>query len=118
MSKAKKYDLIAPTSMGLRLFPENRQAVEVSRKFLLQSTSAESNVLQISASLGLRTKVLTAFVESNLMAQFLKNDLRMRGIEYDAPEIDAGGPWGYRHQINIADSGFGESRQYVVTPQL
>ena len=52
------------------------------------------------------------------MAQFLKNDLRMRGIEYDAPEIDAGGPWGYRHQINIADSGFGESRQYVVTPQL
>jgi 2-dehydro-3-deoxygluconokinase len=28
-------------------------------------------------------------------------------MDYEGAEIDQGGPWGYRHQINIADSGFG-----------
>ena len=26
---------------------------------------------------------------------------------YIGKEIDQGGPWGYRHQFNIADSGYG-----------
>lgn len=103
----KKYDLVAPTSIGLRLLPENRQPVELSRSFILQSTSAESNVLQISASLGLNTMLLTVFVQDNAMASFIKNDLRMRNISYTGPDVPAGDPWGYRHQINIADSGFG-----------
>jgi len=28
-------------------------------------------------------------------------------MEYEGPEVPQGGPWGYRHQFNIADSGFG-----------
>ncbi|MBP5750436.1 MAG: sugar kinase, partial [Firmicutes bacterium] len=29
------------------------------------------------------------------------------GIETEGPDVPQGGPWGYRHQINFADSGFG-----------
>ena len=28
-------------------------------------------------------------------------------MEYEGKEVEQGGPWGYRHQFNIADSGFG-----------
>jgi 2-dehydro-3-deoxygluconokinase len=28
-------------------------------------------------------------------------------MDYEGPEIDQGGPWGYRHQFNLADSGYG-----------
>jgi 2-dehydro-3-deoxygluconokinase len=28
-------------------------------------------------------------------------------MEYEGPEVPQGGPWGYRHQFNIADSGYG-----------
>jgi 2-dehydro-3-deoxygluconokinase len=28
-------------------------------------------------------------------------------MDYEGPEVEQGTPWGYRHQINIADSGFG-----------
>ena len=28
-------------------------------------------------------------------------------MDYEGHETDQGGPWGYRHQFNIADSGFG-----------
>jgi 2-dehydro-3-deoxygluconokinase len=28
-------------------------------------------------------------------------------MDYEGPEIAQGDPWGYRHQFNIADSGFG-----------
>lgn len=102
-----KYDLICASSMGTRLTPINRQPVSTSTQFELQSTSAETNVLNISASLNLRTKVLTAFVKDNSMASFIKNQLRMRNIEFEGPDILSNGPWGYRHQINIADSGYG-----------
>jgi len=33
--------------------------------------------------------------------------LRARFMEYEGKEVEQGGPWGYRHQFNIADSGFG-----------
>ncbi len=103
----KKYDLIAPTSMGIRLTPQDRQPVGVGNTMTMYATSAESNVLNVSASLGLSTCVLTGFVKNSPIAAFIKGELRRRNIAYQGPEIDQGGPWGYRHQFNIADSGFG-----------
>ena len=51
--------------------------------------------------------MLTTFVKDSPIADFIKRDLRARGMEYEGPEVPQGGPWGYRHQFNIADSGFG-----------
>lgn len=102
-----QYALMCPTSMGVRITPRDRQPVHTSREYLMQATSAESNVLNVSAALGLRTKALTAFVEGSPIAAFIKSELRFRGIEFEGPEIPQGGAWGYRHQFNIADSGFG-----------
>ncbi|HHX20727.1 MAG TPA: sugar kinase [Clostridiales bacterium] len=103
----KKYQLITATSMGVRITPVNRQPVGIGNLYAMQATSAESNVLNISASLGLKTKVLTAFVKDSPIAAYIKGELRRRNIEYEGPEVPQGGPWGYRHQFNIADSGFG-----------
>lgn len=108
-----RYKIVVPTSMGVRITPENRQPVESARTYMIQSTSAESNVAQISASLGLPAKLLTTFVADNAIATFIKNDLRFRGLDYEGPSIPAGGPWGYRHQFNIADSGYGARGPYV-----
>lgn len=102
-----KYDLVCPTSMGVRITPAGRLPVHTSRLFELQATSAESNVLNVSSSLGLRTKVLTAFVKESPIAEFIKAELRFRNIEYEGPEVPQGGAWGFRHQFNIADCGFG-----------
>lgn len=102
-----KYALACPTSMGLRITPENRMSVHNSNRFYLQATSAESNVLNVASSLGNECLVLTRFVEDSPMAAFIKAQLRARNIRYEGPDIPQGGPWGYRHQFNIADSGFG-----------
>ena len=102
-----KYALMTVTSMGVRLIPPDRQPVHTSDTFLMTSTSAESNVLNVSASLGLPVKVLTRFVEGSVIAEFIKRKLRERGIEYEGKEVPQGDAWGYRHQINIADNGFG-----------
>jgi 2-dehydro-3-deoxygluconokinase len=102
-----KYGLLAPTSMGVRITPVDRQPVHTSDTFRMQATSAESNVLSISASLGLPTKVLTTFVKDSPIARFIRDDLRRRNIAYEGREVAQGGPWGYRHQFNIADSGYG-----------
>lgn len=99
--------LVVPTSMGVRITPANRQPTHVSGLFQMQATSAESNVLGVSASLGLPTKVLTTFVKGSPVARYIKDDLARRHIAYEGPEVEQGGPWGYRHQFNIADSGFG-----------
>ena len=103
----KKYAVACVTSMGLRITPENRMAVHNSNRFLLQATSAESNVLNVTSSLGRECLALTRFVEGSPMAAFIKAQLRARNIAYEAKEVPQGGPWGYRHQFNIADSGFG-----------
>ena len=103
-----KYALVVPTSMGVRITPQNRQPVHVSRLFTMQATSAESNVLGVSASLGLKTKVLTTFVKDSPIARFIKDDLSRRHIEYEGAEVEQGGPWGYRHHFNIADCGYGK----------
>ena len=105
--KTPKYAIIAPTSIGIRITPTNRQPVHLSATYQMQVTSAESNVLSISAGLGLKTKVLTAFVKDSPIAYFIKSNLRARGVDYEGPEVPQGGPWGYRHQFNIADSGYG-----------
>ncbi len=102
-----KYDLIAPTSMGIRLSPLERQPVGITRLYTMYATSAESNVLNVSAALGLKAHVLTAFVKGSPIADFIRGELRRRNITYEGPEVAQGGPWGYRHQINIADAGFG-----------
>ncbi|HPS13942.1 MAG TPA: PfkB family carbohydrate kinase, partial [Prolixibacteraceae bacterium] len=41
------------------------------------------------------------------IAQFIKSNLRSRNMDFEGPEVEQGGPWGYRHQFNIADSGAG-----------
>ena len=105
--KNARYDIVTVSSMGVRLTPANRQPVEAGGPFELQSTSAETNVLNISASLGLNTLVLTRFVEGSPIASYIKGELRKRNISYIGPDIPQGGPWGFRHQFNIADSGFG-----------
>ena len=102
-----RYAIACPTSMGVRITPDNRMAVHNSNHFYMQTTSAESNVLNVSSSLGKECLVLTKFVKGSPVAQFIKNDLRSRNIRYEGVEVDQGGPWGFRHQFNIADSGFG-----------
>lgn len=100
-----KYCLLVPTSMGCRITPVNGQPVHCSKTFIMQATSAESNVASVSSYLGLPCKVLTTFVKGSPIARFIKDDLAGRHIDYEGPEVDQGGPWGYRHQFNIADSG-------------
>ena len=107
MSKQCRYAVACPTSIGVRITPQDRQSVHTSHVFVMQSTSAESNVLNISASLGYECLVLTKFVEGSPISQFLQNELRKRNIRYEGVAAPQGGPWGYRHQFNIADSGFG-----------
>ena len=103
----KKYALVVPTSMGVRITPVNRQPVHISHEFYMQATSAETNVATVPAALGLPVKVLTTFVEGSPIAAFIKADLRARNMEYEGKDVPQGDPWGYRHQFNIADSGFG-----------
>ena len=107
LRKNARYDLATVTSMGVRITPLDRQPVEISHYYFMQSTSAESNVLNVSAFLGLRTLAMTRFVKDSAIAKFIQGDLRRRNIEYTGVEIEQGDPWGYRHQFNIADSGFG-----------
>lgn len=101
------FSLLVPTSMGVRITPLSGQPVQSSDTFLMQATSAETNVASIPAYLGLPVKVLTTFVKGSPIAHFIKNSLASRHIAVEGKEIEQGGPWGYRHQFNIADSGFG-----------
>src|SRR5450830_432388 len=101
------YSLIVPTSMGVRITPVNGQPVHCSDTFKMQATSAETNVASIASYLGLPVKVLTTFVKDSPIAQFIKNNLKSRSMTFEGPEVPQGDPWGYRHQFNIADSGFG-----------
>lgn len=107
LKKDYTYALVMPTSMGVRITPENRQPVHTSTLYSMQATSAESNVGNISASLGMRVKLLSAFVKGSEISQYIKSELRRRNLEFEGPDVPQGGPWGYRHQFNIADSGFG-----------
>ncbi len=102
-----RYGVAAPTSMGVRITPPGGAPVHTSNQFTMQATSAESNVINVPASLGLKGLVLTNFVAESPISFFIKGELRRRNIDYAGPDIPQGGPWGYRHQFNIADSGCG-----------
>ncbi len=102
-----RYALVIPTSMGVRITPVNGQPVHSSDLFKMHATSAESNVGSIPSYLGLPVKVLTTFVKDSPVAGFIKESLASRHMDYEGKEVDQGNPWGYRHQINIADSGYG-----------
>lgn len=107
LKKDCRYSLIVPTSMGIRITPVNGQPVHSSNLFEMQATSAETNVASIASYLGLPVKVLTNFVKRSPIAQLIKSNLKSRHMDYEGPDIEQGGPWGYRHQFNIADSGYG-----------
>ncbi|MCD8299595.1 MAG: sugar kinase [Clostridiales bacterium] len=102
-----RYAIACPTSMGVRLTPENRMAVAGSTRFYLTSTSAETNVLNVASSLGKQCLAMTKYVEGSPIAAFIRAQLRARNIDSVGATVPQGGPWGYRHQFNIADSGFG-----------
>ena len=107
IKKDAAWALVVPTSMGVRICPPNGQPVEASDTFFMQATSAETNVASVSSCLGLPIKVLTTFVKGSPIASFIKSNLRARGMAFEGKEVEQGGPWGYRHQFNIADSGCG-----------
>ena len=107
LKKDCKYAMLVPTSMGLRISPTEGQPVHCSENFKMYVTSAETNVASISSYLGLPVKVLTTFVKDSPVSRIIKNNLGSRNMDFEGPELEQGGPWGYRHQINIADSGFG-----------
>jgi 2-dehydro-3-deoxygluconokinase len=107
LNRNSRYAMIVPTSMGLRLCPYAGQPVHTGGPFMLTVTSAETNVASVSSYLGLPVKVLTTFVKGSPMAQIIKDNLKSRHMDYEGPEVPQGGPWGYRHQINIADAGSG-----------
>lgn len=107
LRNSAKYSLACLTSMGVRITPAGRMAVQNSSQFYMQATSAETNVLNVASSLGRECLALTKFVEGSPVAAFIKSQLRARGITYEGKDVPQGGPWGYRHQFNIADSGFG-----------
>ncbi len=102
-----RYAIASPTSMGVRITPQTRQGVPESELFRMQATSAETNVLNIAASLGQECLALTKFIEGSPISQFIQRELRARNIRYEGISTPQGGPWGFRHQFNIADSGFG-----------
>ena len=102
-----KYALVIPTSMGLRLTPENGQPFHCSDTMKMQATSAESNVGSVASYLGLPVHILTAFVKGSPVSRFIKNNLGHRGMTCEGPELEQDDPWGFRHQINMADSGAG-----------
>lgn len=99
--------MVVPSSMGIRITPADGEPVHCSSNFRMQVTSAETNVASVSSFLGLPVKVLTTFVKGSPIARMIRDNLAGRHMDYEGVELPQGGPWGYRHQINIADSGYG-----------
>ena len=107
LKKDYTWALLVPTSMGVRITPVNSQPVHCSDTFIMHATSAETNVATVSSCLGLPVKVLTTFVKGSPIARFIKDNLSSRHLIYEGKEVEQGDPWGFRHQFNIADSGYG-----------
>jgi len=102
-----RYALLVPTSMGVRLTPENGQPFHCAETFKMQVTSAETNVASVASFLGLPVKVLTAWVKGSPVSRMIRDHLAARHMDVEGPEFEQGGPWGCRHQFNLADSGYG-----------
>ena len=107
LKKDFKYAMVVPTSIGIRITPVNQQPVHTSDMFKMHATSAETNVASISSFLGLPVKVLTTFVKDSPIARLIKDNLASRHMDYEGVDREQESPWGFRHQINIADSGYG-----------
>ncbi|MFP4644639.1 MAG: sugar kinase [Spirochaetales bacterium] len=105
--EGKKYAIMTATSMGVRATPTEHRPMHLAGQLNLQVTSAESNVVTIPSSLGLPGLVLTKFVEGSPISKLIHRNLRSRGLEVEGPSVPQGGPWGYRHQFNLADTGLG-----------
>jgi 2-dehydro-3-deoxygluconokinase len=102
-----RYALVVPSSMGIRITPPSGQPAHCASSMFIQATSAETNVASVVSFLGLPVKVLTTFVKGSPIAQFIKDNLQSRHMDYEGVDVPQDGPWGYRHQFNIADSGYG-----------
>jgi hypothetical protein len=89
-----QWSLVVPTSMGVRITPENRAPVHTSDRFFLQATSAETNVATVVSYLGEPAKVLTAFVEGSPISALIKADLRKRNMAYEGKDLPQGDAWG------------------------
>ncbi|MCJ7812869.1 sugar kinase [bacterium] len=107
LPKNRAYALLVPTSMGLRIIPPDGQPVYCSDTFKMTVTSAESNVASVVSYLGFPVKVLTAFVKGSPLSRMIKDNLASRHMDFEGPEVEPDGPWGVRHQINVADCGYG-----------
>ena len=107
VKKNYKYAEACVSSMGVRITPVDRMSVHNSNMFYMQSTSAETNVLNIASSLGYLGLTISKFVEGSPIAEFIKRELRKRNIDYTDVNVKPDGPWGVRHQFNVADSGWG-----------
>jgi 2-dehydro-3-deoxygluconokinase len=107
LRKDAAFALLTPTSMGLRLTPPNGQPFHAATSLMLQVTSAESNVVSVASFLGLPVKILTKFVDGSPVSQLIRDNLAARHIRVEGPSVPQGDPWGYRHQFNLADSGYG-----------
>ena len=86
----RRYALACPTSMGVRITPPERMAVQNSNTFYMQATSAESNVLNVASSLGQECLALTKFVKGSPVADFIKRQLRARNIRFEGVEVEQG----------------------------
>lgn len=102
-----RWSLLVPTSVGVRLTPENRQPVHTSTSFDLHATSAETNVGSIVSGLGLPVKVLTSFVAGSPISALIKADLRARGMDVEGPDREQGGR---------GDTGTSSTLPTAVTP--
>ncbi len=100
----RKWAVVSPTSPGVRIAPAEQGSRNL---FSLQATSAESNALSIPASLGLPVLALARFEKNDPISEFIRREMRGRGIECAEVQTEKGNPWGDRHPCNIADRGFG-----------
>lgn len=107
LPKDARYQLLVPSSMGVRLTALDGQPMHSGGQLIIQVTSAESNVASVVSYLGMKVKLLTKFVKGSPISRLIKDNLASRHIDVEGPEVDQGGAWGFRHQFNIADSGFG-----------
>ena len=102
----KKLPFAGHTSMEeIRITPPDGQPVCIVLTHLSCRSPARRQRGQCGIVSGLPVKVLTTFVKGSPIAQFIKDNLKSRHMDYEGVEVPQGGPWGYRHQFNIADSG-------------
>jgi 2-dehydro-3-deoxygluconokinase len=87
LKKDCQWSLVVPTSMGLRITPPAGQPIHTSSNMFMQATSAETNVANVPAYLGLPTKVLTTFVKGSPISQFIKDSLKARGFAFEGKDV-------------------------------